>query len=101
MAEKKSIKGMFDTNGSPLAVPASPNPNPVTDPVISVEGESLLHNQYSNIGDPTITTSPYTNAGLAAAGYTPPQPSTLGQSANLYQSETNRYSNNAPEERAI
>ena len=97
----ESIKKMFDESGSPLAVPASPNPNPITDPAIGIEGESLLHNQYSNIGDPVITQSPYTNAGLAQAGYTPPQPSTLGQSANLYQNETNRYSNNAPEGRAI
>ena len=97
----ESIKKMFDESGSPLAVPASPNPNPITDPAIGIEGESLLHNQYSNIGDPVITQSPYTNAGLAQAGYTPPQPSMLGQSANLYQSETNRYSNNAPEGRAI
>lgn len=97
----ESIKKMFDESGSPLAVPASPNPSPLTDPIISVEGESLLHNQYSNIGDPVITQSPYTNAGLAQAGYTPPNPSALGQSANLYQNETNRYSNNAPEERSI
>ena len=47
-----SLKDKFDANGSPLAVPVSPNPNPTTDPAINVQGNSLLHNQYSNIGDP-------------------------------------------------
>jgi hypothetical protein len=97
----ESIKKMFDENGSPLAVPVSPNPDPTTRAAINIQGESRLHNEYSNIGDPTITTSPYENAGLAAAGYTPPQPSALGQAANAYQGETNRYSNKAPEERSF
>tara|TARA_B100000780_G_C20962441_1_gene384182 strand:+ start:473 stop:790 length:318 start_codon:yes stop_codon:yes gene_type:complete len=97
----ESVKSMFDTNGSRLAVPVSPNPNPTTDPSINIQGNSLLHNQYSNIGNPVITTSPYTNAGLAQAGYTPPNPSALGQRSEVYQGQTNRYSNNAPENRSF
>ena len=97
----ESVKKMFDENGSQLGVPISPNPNPSTDPAITVQGNSLLHNQYSNIGNPTITNSPYTNMGAAASGYTVPGVSSLGERAQAYQGETNRYSNNAPEGRSF
>tara|TARA_R110000796_G_scaffold4716_4_gene18017 strand:- start:2228 stop:2530 length:303 start_codon:yes stop_codon:yes gene_type:complete len=97
----ESVKKMFDQGGSRLAVPVSPNPNPSTDPAISVQGNSLLHNQYSNIGDPNITNSPYTNLGVAATGYNVPKTSKLGESAQAYQGQTNRYSNNAPENRSF
>jgi len=97
----ESIKKMFDVNGSQLAVPISPNPNPMTDPAINVQGNSLLHNQYSNIGDPTITNSPYTNMGAAASGYTVPGVSALGERSEAYQGETNRYKNNTPEGRSF
>ena len=97
MAE--SILKSFDTGGSTLGVPISPNAN--TDPSINVQGNSLLHNQYSNIGNPTITNSPYTNMGAAASGYSVPGVSSLGERAEVYQGETNRYSNNAPEGRSF
>jgi|TARA_B100001094_G_scaffold243201_1_gene239273 hypothetical protein len=95
MAE--SVKKMFDQDGSRLAVPVSPNANPTTDPSINVQGNSLLHNQYSNIGDPSLTNSPYTNMGAAATSYSLPSTSQLGESALAYQGETNRYRNNSPE----
>tara|TARA_R110000824_G_scaffold349124_1_gene535980 strand:+ start:1086 stop:1385 length:300 start_codon:yes stop_codon:yes gene_type:complete len=95
MAE--SVKKMFDQDGSRLAVPISPNANPSTDPSINVQGNSLLHNQYSNIGDPSLTNSPYTNMGAAATSYSLPSTSQLGESALAYQGETNRYRNNSPE----
>ena len=88
---------MFDQDGSRLAVPISPNANPSTDPSINVQGNSLLHNQYSNIGDPSLTNSPYTNMGAAATSYSLPSTSQLGESALAYQGETNRYRNNSPE----
>lgn len=97
----KGIEKMFDTGGSRLAVPISPNANPTTDPAINVQGNSLLHNQYSNIGDPTLNNSPYTNMGAAASGYGVPQVSSLGERAFAYQGQTNRYSNNAPEDRSF
>ena len=93
----KSILKSFDTNGSTLGVPISPNANPITDPSINVQGNSLLHNQYSNIGDPSLTNSPYTNMGAAATSYSLPSTSQLGESAQAYQGETNRYRNNLPE----
>ena len=99
MAE--SILKSFDTNGSTLGVPISPNANPSTDPSINVQGNSLLHNQYSNIGDPSLTNSPYTNMGAAATSYSLPSTSQLGESAFAYQGPTNRYSNNAPENRSF
>ena len=95
MAE--SVKKMFDQDGSRLAVPISPNANPSTDPSINVQGNSLLHNQYSNIGDPSLTNSPYTNMGAAATSYSLPSTSQLGESSLAYQGETNRYRNNSPE----
>ena len=45
--------------------------------------------------------SPYNNIGSAQTAYTVPVPSTLGKSAVAYQGETNRYSNNAPENRSF
>lgn len=93
----KSVEKMFDQGGSRLAVPVSPNANPTTDPSINVQGNSLLHNQYSNIGDPSLTNSPYTNMGAAATSYSLPSTSQLGESALAYQGETNRYRNNSPE----
>ena len=98
MAE--SIKNMFDANGSPLAVPVSPADG-VTPDAVSIQGNSLLHNQYSNIGDPTLTEPAYNNIGVAVTGYSLPSTSQLGQTANVYQGETNRYKNNAPEERSF
>jgi len=93
----ESIKKMFDQDGSRLAVPISPNANPSTDPAIYVQGNSLLHNQYSNIGNPSLNVSPYTNLGAAATSYSLPSTSQLGESALAYQGETNRYRNNSPE----
>ncbi len=98
MAE--SILNKFDANGSPLAVPVSPADG-VTPDEVSIQGNSLLHNQYSNIGDPTLTEPAYTNMGAAAMGYSNPSPSQLGKTANVYQGETNRYKNNAPENRSF
>jgi hypothetical protein len=46
-----SLEQMFDQNGSPLAVPVSPA-NGVTPDSVSIVGNALLHNQYSNIGNP-------------------------------------------------
>jgi hypothetical protein len=60
MAE--SILNMFDANGSPLAVPVSPADG-VTPDSVSIQGNSLLHNQYSNIGDPNLTEPAYNNIG--------------------------------------
>ena len=84
----ESIKKMFDVNGSQLAVPVSPNPSLLTVTAINVQGNSLLHNQYSNIG-------------AAASGYTVPGVSALGERSEAYQGETNRYKNNAPEGRSF
>ena len=61
-----SLKDKFDANGSNLAVPVSQNPNPTTDPAINVQGESLLHNQYSNIRDTGSSPTPYKNGELGA-----------------------------------
>ena len=72
-----SLKDKFDANGSPLAVPVSPNPNPTTDPAINVEGFSELHNQYSNIGDPAKMKTPYQNGKFGEIGYSTPSPSIL------------------------
>ena len=98
MAE--SILNKFDANGSPLAVPVSPADG-VTPDAVSIVGNSLLHNQYSNIGDPTLTEPAYNNIGVAVTGYSLPSTSQLGQTANIYQGETNRYKNNAPENRSF
>jgi len=98
MAE--SILNKFDANGSPLAVPVSPADG-VTPDAVSIQGNSLLHNQYSNIGDPNLTEPAYNNIGVAVTGYSLPSTSQLGKTANVYQGETNRYKNNAPENRSF
>ena len=91
-----SIENMFNSNGSNLGVPVSPNSNPLTDPAISIVGNSQLHNQYSNIGDPSLQNPAYTNFGAGAMGYTNPSTSQLGETANSYQEPVNRYANNLP-----
>tara|TARA_R110001592_G_scaffold112715_1_gene311106 strand:- start:449 stop:745 length:297 start_codon:yes stop_codon:yes gene_type:complete len=98
MAE--SILKMFDADGSRLGVPISPADGTINDD-ISVQGISQLHNQYSNIGDPNLTSPAYNNMGAAAMGYTNPNPSALGQRTQLYQEPSSRYKNNAPEGRSF
>jgi hypothetical protein len=98
MAE--SILKMFDADGSRLGVPISPADGTINND-ISVQGISQLHNQYSNIGDPNITSPAYNNMGAAAMGYTNPNPSALGQRTQLYQEPSTRYKNNAPEGRSF
>jgi len=98
MAE--SIKKQFDTNGSSLAVPVSPA-NGVTPESVSIVGNSKLHNQYSNIGDPTLSTPAYTNFGAGALGYSNPSTSQLGLALDAYQKPENRYKANAPEGRSF
>jgi len=98
MAE--SILKSFDANGSPLAVPVSPA-NGFTPDAVSVVGNSQLHNQYSNIGDPELNKPAYTNFGAGAMEYTNPPTSQLGEATQAYQEPVNRYSNNAPEERSF
>ena len=95
-----SLLNKFDSNGSALVVPVSPANGTINDD-ISVQGQSLLHNQYSNIGDPNITSPAYNNMGAAAMGYTNPNPSALGQRTNLYQEPSSRYKQNAPEGRTF
>ena len=73
-----SIQKMFDTDGSPLGVPVSPA-SPQAPDAVSIVGNSLLHNQYSNIGDPTLTNPAYDNFGAGAMGYTNPSTSQLGE----------------------
>ena len=92
----QSIKNKFDTNGSSLAVPISPS-NGVTPDSVSVVGNSLLHNQYSNIGDPNLNTPAYTNFGAGAMGYSNPNTSELGKQTQAYQEPENRYANNLPD----
>ena len=94
MAE--SIQKSFETDGSRYGVPISPASGVINNDISTV-GKSLLHNQYSNIGDPNINRPGYNNMGAAAMGYSNPNPSTLGQEANAYQGKTNRYENNLPE----
>jgi hypothetical protein len=98
MAE--SILKSFDADGSRLAVPVSPADGTINND-ISMQGKSLLHNEYSNIGDPNLTAPAYNNMGAAAMGYTNPNPSALGQRTQLYQEPSSRYKNNAPEGRSF
>ncbi len=98
MAE--SILKMCDADGSRLGVPVSPADGTINDD-ISVQGISKLHDQYSNIGDPNLTSPAYNNMGAAAMGYTNPSPSALGQRTQLYQEPSSRYKNNAPEGRSF
>ena len=60
-----SIENMFNSNGSNLGVPVSPNSNPLTDPAVNIVGNSKLHNQYSNIGDPNLQNPAYTHKPVA------------------------------------
>jgi len=96
MASENSLKNRFDTNGSSLAVPISPNPNPSTPDSIGVVGNSTLHNEYSNIGTPESNTAPYTNFGASAIAYSTPKTSQLGELAFGQQEPSNRYENNMP-----
>tara|TARA_R110000751_G_scaffold1379_4_gene5176 strand:+ start:2046 stop:2345 length:300 start_codon:yes stop_codon:yes gene_type:complete len=91
-----SIEKMFDTNGSTLGVPVSPA-NPQAPDAVSIVGNSLLHNQYSNIGDPTLNNPAYDNFGAGAMGYTNPSTSQLGEQTQAYQEPVNRYANNLPD----
>ena len=90
-----SIQKMFDTNGSPLGVPVSPA-SPQAPDAISVVGNSLLHNEYSNIGTPESNTTPYTNFGASAIAYSTPSTSQLGEQSFAQQEPSNRYKNNLP-----
>ena len=76
-------------------------PTMLTPDSVSIVGNSLLHNQYSNIGDPTLNTPAYSNFGAGAMGYANPPVSALGQATQAYQEPVNRYSANAPEERSF
>ena len=99
MAE--SILKMFDADGSRLGVPVSPANGTINND-ISMQGKSLLHNQYSNIGNPGNQSTPaYNNMGAAAMGYSNPNPSALGQRTQLYQEPSSRYKQNAPEGRSF
>jgi len=97
MASENSLKSKFETNGSTLAVPVSPNPNPSTPENVSVVGNSLLHNEYSNIGTPEDTPAAYTNFGAAAIAYSTPATSQLGEQSFGQQEPSNRYKNNLPD----
>ena len=90
------LKQQFETNGSTLAVPISPNSSPTTPDNVSVQGNSLLHNEYSNIGTPGTTPPAYTNFGASAIAYTTPSTSQLGEQAFGQQEPSNRYANNTP-----
>jgi hypothetical protein len=96
MSANNSIKSIFERAGSALAVPISPNLSPSTPDNVSVVGNSLLHNEYSNIGTPESTTPAYTNFGASAIAYTTPSTSQLGEQAFGQQEPTNRYKNNLP-----
>ena len=96
MASENSLKNKFETNGSTLAVPVSPNSSPSTPDNVSVVGNSLLHNEYSNIGTPENTTPAYTNFGASAMAYSTPSTSQLGEQSFGQQDPTNRYKNNLP-----
>ena len=95
-----SIKTKVDANGSPLAVPPSPTSG-VTPDSVSIVGNSLLQNQYSNIGDPQLNNPAYNNFGAGAMGYTNPSTSQLGEATQAYQEEGKRYKANAPEGRSF
>jgi len=90
------IKKSFEDNGSALAVPVSPNTNISIPDSISVVGNSLLHNQYSNIGTPGTNPPAYTNFGASAMAYSTPSTSELGEASQAQQEPSNRYENNLP-----
>ena len=77
------LQKQFETGGSTLAVPVSPNSSPSTPDNISVVGNSLLHNEYSNVGTPETSPPAYT--------------SQLGEQAFGQQEQSNRYANNIPD----
>ena len=97
MASENSLKSKFETNGSTLAVPVSPNSSPSTPDNVSVVGNSLLHNEYSNIGTPENTPPAYTNFGASAIAYSTPSTSQLGEQSFTQQEQSNRYKNNLPD----
>lgn len=90
------IKQIFDRRGSRYAVPVSPADGTINND-ISMQGKSLLHREYSNIGDPDITRPAYNNFGAASINYSNPSPSIFGQEAQAHQGKTNRYENNLPQ----
>ena len=90
------IKQQFETNGSTLAVPVSPNSSPSTPDNVSIVGNSLLHNEYSNVGTPETATPAYTNFGASAIAYSTPSTSQLGERSFGQQEQSNRYKNNLP-----
>jgi len=90
-----SLEQMFDQDGSPLAVPVSPA-NGVTPDSVSIVGNSTLHNEYSNIGNPNSNTPAYNNFGAGATGYSTPPTSQQGLASEQYQKPVNRYENNLP-----
>ena len=96
MASENSLKSRFENNGSTLAVPVSPNTNPSTPESIGVVGNSLLHNEYSNIGTPESNQPAYNNFGAGAIAYSTPNTSQLGEQAFGQQEPSNRYENNIP-----
>ena len=89
------IKKQFETNGSTLAVPVSPA-SPSTPDNVSIVGNSLLHNEYSNVGTPETAAPAYTNFGASAIAYSTPSTSELGEQAFGQQEPSNRYANNIP-----
>ena len=91
------LQKQFETGGSTLAVPVSPNSSPSTPDNISVQGNSLLHNEYSNIGTPETSPPAYTNFGASAIAYSTPTTSQLGEQAFGQQEQSNRYANNIPD----
>ena len=92
---KQSIKKQFDTDGSSLASPVSPaSPQPLAS-VNDING--ILHNQYSNIGDPNSPNQAYNNFGAGQSGYNVPSTSQLGEATEAYQKPENRYANNLPD----
>ena len=90
-----SLQQKFDTDGSPLAVPVSPA-NGVTPDSVGIVGNSTLHNEYSNIGNPDKNNPAYTNFGAGSIGYSTPPTSIQGLASENYQRPVNRYENNLP-----
>ena len=93
----KDLDKLFKENGSTLGVPVSPNVNISVPDNVSVVGNSLLHNQYSNIGTPGSTPPAYTNFGASAIAYSTPSTSELGEASQTHQEPSNRYENNIPD----
>ena len=90
------LKKQFETDGSSLAVPVSPNSSPSTPDNVSIVGNSTLHNEYSNIGTPENNAPAYTNFGAGSIGYSTPETSRQGLASEKYQRKVNRYRNNLP-----